>query len=176
MTIYFTFRSQYKRVRTDNGFIGSEYNKALYVEYTDSTFTVEKVQDPALGILGPTIHCSVGDTVIVVFKNMASRNFSIHPHGLRYSKEHEGQLYRDGHTSRGDSVAPGNTHEYIWTVPADTGPSKSEANCHGSTYQSAVDPVKDVYTGLVGTLVICKPRIRNWYRMRTDRIRREFFC
>lgn len=32
---------------------------------------------------GPMIHADVGDKVTVVFKNMASRPYSIHAHGVK---------------------------------------------------------------------------------------------
>ena len=169
------FRSHYNRVRTDDGFIGSEYNKALYVEYTDETFTVEKPKLPDLGILGPVVRCEVGDTVKVVFKNMADRNYSINPHGLRYTKANEGQHYWDGHTSPGDGVAPGDTYTYTWTVPKDAGPAEGGPNCHGSLYQSGVDPVKDLFSGLVGPMVICKHGKLRKDGTRTDKVKREYF-
>ena len=169
------FSSQYNRVRTDSGFIGPIYNKALYVEFTDETFTVEKPRIPNLGILGPVIRCAVGDKVKVVFKNMASRKYSIHPHGLRYNKANEGQHYWDGHSSQGDGVDPGQTYTYTWTVPKDAGPAKGGPSCQGSLYQSGVDPVKDLYTGLVGPMVICKKGKLKKDGTRTDKIKREFF-
>ena len=169
------FRSHYNRVRTDDGFIGSEYNKALYVEFNDENFTVEKPKTPDLGILGPVIRCAVGDKVKVVFKNMADRKYSINPHGLRYTKANEGQHYWDGHTSPGDGVAPGDTYTYTWTVPKDAGPAKGGPNCQGSLYQSGVDPVKDLYSGLVGPMVICKEGKLKEDGTRTDKVNREFF-
>lgn len=68
--------------------IGHKYKKALFHEFTDATFTTKKERkteyDKHLGILGPVIRAEVGDTVEVVFKNMASRSYSVHPHGLFY--------------------------------------------------------------------------------------------
>ena len=37
-----------------------------------------------LGILGPFIRAEEGDEIIVVAKNMASKSYSISPHGLLY--------------------------------------------------------------------------------------------
>ena len=79
--------------------IGSTYIKALYREYTDGTFTHLKPRPPQwqhLGILGPVIHAEVGDTIKVVFKNNAHIHYSMHPHGLLYSKSSEGAPYNDG--------------------------------------------------------------------------------
>lgn len=68
-------------------FIGRRNKKAVYREYTDSTFTKQKQRskdEEYLGILGPLIKAEVGDIIEVVFKNLASRQYSIHPHGLFY--------------------------------------------------------------------------------------------
>lgn len=65
---------------------------------------------------GPVIRAEVGDTLKVIFKNMASHNHSMHPHGFRYNKENEG-VSGAGQMSAGNSVAPGSTWEYTWEVP-----------------------------------------------------------
>lgn len=68
-------------------YIGRRNKKAVYREYTDSTFTTQKQRskdEEYLGILGPLIKAEVGDIIEVVFKNLASRQYSIHPHGLFY--------------------------------------------------------------------------------------------
>lgn len=65
---------------------------------------------------GPVIRAEVGDTVKIIFKNMASHNHSMHPHGLRYNKENEG-LSGAGQMIAGNSVAPGAMWTYTWEVP-----------------------------------------------------------
>ena len=95
------------------------YRKAFFREYTDATFrTLKPRPEPwaHLGILGPLIRAEVGDTIQVVFKNNASRPYSIHPHGVFYKKDSEGAPYEDG--TRGgdkadDAVAPGLSYIYI---------------------------------------------------------------
>ena len=64
--------------------IGRKYKKAVYREFTDGSFSKRKTRPEYFGILGPMIKAEVGDTIKVVFKNMASRPFSIHPHGVFY--------------------------------------------------------------------------------------------
>lgn len=81
--------------------IGGVYLKALYREFEDSNFTVQKertAEEEHLGFLGPVIRAEVGDTIEVVFKNKASRNYSIHAQGVYYNKCNEGALYNDGST------------------------------------------------------------------------------
>lgn len=67
--------------------IGHKYKKAMFQEYTDATFATKKAKtdyDKHLGIMGPVIKAEVGDTIEVVFKNMASREYSVHSDGLFY--------------------------------------------------------------------------------------------
>jgi hypothetical protein len=52
--------------------IGGRYWKALFFEYTNSSFTEKKEKDEHLGFLGPVIRAEVGDTIVVNFKNMVS--------------------------------------------------------------------------------------------------------
>lgn len=70
--------------------LGHVYKKAVLREFTDDTFTVQKPREPWMGILGPVLIGEVGDILNIVFYNMASHPVSIHPHGVRYQKIHEG--------------------------------------------------------------------------------------
>lgn len=62
-----------------------------------------------------------------------------------------------GLSQHGISVAPLQNFTYRWTVPKHVGPTSSDPPCLTWMYSSAVDPVKDSSSGLVGPLVICKP-------------------
>ncbi|KAM9600289.1 hephaestin isoform 2-T4 [Morphnus guianensis] len=140
--------------------IGGVYWKAKYVEYTDESFREEKQQseeEKHLGILGPVIKAEVGDTILVMFVNKASWPFSIQPHGVSYGKAWEGMRYHDGLSQNGVSVAPLHNFTYRWTVPKHVGPMSSDPPCLTWMYSSAVNPIKDPSSGLVGPLVICKP-------------------
>src|ERR1700741_1536841 len=78
--------------------IGRVYRKAVYREYTDGTFATRKPrapQDEYLGLLGPILRAEVGETIKVVFRNKASRPYSMHPHGVFYEKTSEGSMYAD---------------------------------------------------------------------------------
>ncbi|NXK18724.1 HEPH protein, partial [Arenaria interpres] len=140
--------------------IGGVYWKAKYVEYTDESFREEKQQseeEQHLGILGPVIKAEVGDTILVTFVNKASWPFSIQPHGVSYGKAWEGMRYHDGLFQNGVSVEPLRNFTYRWTVPKHVGPTSSDPPCLTWMYSSAVNPVKDPSSGLVGPLLICKP-------------------
>jgi FtsP/CotA-like multicopper oxidase with cupredoxin domain len=70
--------------------IGRVYKKAAYREFTDDSFTTEKVRPPEeqyLGLMGPLLRGEVGDTIRIVFKNKASHPYSMHPHGVFYEKD-----------------------------------------------------------------------------------------
>ncbi|KAM4726146.1 ferroxidase HEPHL1 isoform 2-T2 [Anableps anableps] len=123
--------------------IGSRYKKVVYREYTDGTFKYQKTRQEHLGILGPIIHGEVGEQILIIFKNKASRPYSITPHGVRASGSHV-------------PVEPGHIIELTWDIPESSGPGKSDPNCITYAYFSSVDYIKDLYSGLLGPLVICR--------------------
>jgi hephaestin len=139
--------------------IGRIYRKAMYREYTDGSFSKLKPRTAAwkhLGLLGPLIRAEVGDTIKVVFRNNASRPYSIHPHGVSYAKDSEGVAY-DMHGGAGHAtgvVAPRHTHTYTWNVPERAGPGPSDPSSIVWLYHSHVDEQKDIDAGLVGAMII----------------------
>ncbi|XP_064186262.1 ceruloplasmin isoform X2 [Anguilla rostrata] len=151
---------------TGNARIGGKYKKAVYVEYTDHTFTKRKDRTPEeehLGILGPVIRAEEGDTIRVIFRNKATRPYSIQPHGVEYSIKQGGTLYDsipEGPPTPppASQVQPGTAFTYEWVVPKDGGPVEGDADCMTHLYYSAVDSVKDTSSGLVGPLLVCRPK------------------
>ncbi|XP_067134536.1 hephaestin-like protein [Centruroides vittatus] len=149
--------------------IGRLYKKVVYREFTDSSFREQKRRGPDeehLAILGPLIAAEVGDTIRVVFKNLASRPYSMHPHGVLYRKpvETKGRAIDRGEVP----VNPGDTYIYEWDVPYTSGPGKNGFNCVPWAYYSAVDPVRDTNTGLVGPLITCRKGVLNRSGSRRD--------
>lgn len=138
------------------------YRKAVYREYTDSSFRTLKPRSDAwvhLGMMGPLIRGEVGDTIKVVFRNHATRPYSVHPHGVFYKKDSEGFAYLDGSSSRDrldDSVATGATHTYLWFVPERAGPAHGEGSSVFWTYHSHVEEGKDINSGLIGPMIITR--------------------
>jgi hephaestin len=154
----------YAKVVTEHGphRIGTVYRKALYREYTDGTFANLKPRPAGseyLGMLGPILRAEVGETIRVVFKNNATRPYSMHPHGVFYKKDSEGAPYADG-TSGGDkgddAVPPGQTHTYIWQVPERAGPGPQDPSSIVWLYHSHAMELKDVESGLIGAIVIAR--------------------
>lgn len=56
----------------------------------------------------------------------------------------------------GSHVAPQQTFTYEWTVPKEVGPTYKDPVCLSKMYYSAVDPTKDIFTGLIGPMKICR--------------------
>ncbi|XDV37758.1 hypothetical protein PO909_007314 [Leuciscus waleckii] len=136
-----------------------KYTKAVYTEYTDSTFTTPKSKPPWAGIQGPTIRTVVNDRVVVHFKNFASQPFSVSPIGVPYWKQSEGAGYEDSSSVQereDDAVPPGGYYKYVWDISPNSGPTTSDPECLTYIYSSQVDIVRDFNSGLVGTLLICK--------------------
>ena len=140
--------------------IGHKYIKALYREYTTGKFTTLKPRPASqahLGMLGPLIRATVGDTIHFVFKNNTTRPLSVHPHGVFYDKSNEGAPYNDG-TSPGarkdDAVPPGAIFTYKWEARDRSGPGPADGSSVFWMYHSHTDEVADTYAGLIGPMVI----------------------
>ncbi|ESP00401.1 hypothetical protein LOTGIDRAFT_140833 [Lottia gigantea] len=165
-------------VKDNDKFIGTKYYKALYKEYTDSSFEYQverEGNDEHLGSLGPMIRAEKGDVIEIVFKNMASRPYSIHAHLVSTDKNNEGSLYFDKtHYKDDDRVPPGGYHVYRFDLSVHKGPSEGDPDCISSLYYSSVNSERDVYSGLIGPLVICRPGIMGDEPKRQD-VAREFF-
>lgn len=136
------------------------YRKAVYREYTDASFQHLKAVSSDwshAGILGPVIRAEVGDTIRVVFKNNATRPYSVHPHGVLYLKDSEGAAYQDGTSAKDkqdDAVDPGATYIYNWSVPERAGPAHGDGSTAFWIYHSHVDEGRDINSGLIGPMII----------------------
>ncbi|XP_008070452.1 coagulation factor VIII-like, partial [Carlito syrichta] len=135
------------------------YKKTVFVEFTDHLFNIVKPRPPWMGLLGPTIRAEVYDTVIITLKNMASHPVSLHAVGVSYWKASEGAEYNDQTSQRekeDDKVFPGESHTYVWQVLKENGPMASDPPCLTYSYLSHVDLVKDLNSGLIGALLVCR--------------------
>jgi len=141
--------------------IGKVYRKAIYREYTDSTFKSLKPRpsgEEHLGMLGPVIRAEVGDTIKIFFRNSASQAYSMHPHGVFYKKDSEGAFYHDGANdpTHNGVVEAGATHTYTWEVPERAGPGAEDGSSIIWLYHSHNFEPKDVNAGLIGPMVITR--------------------
>jgi FtsP/CotA-like multicopper oxidase with cupredoxin domain len=142
--------------------LGRKAKKALYREYTDSSFSTLKERPKAwehLGFLGPLVRAEVGDTIKIVFRNNAKFPAAVHPHGVFYNKDSEGAIYNDGSSGgdkADDAVPTGGTHTYTWQVPERAGPSEHEGSSAFWMYHSHTDEIRDVASGLIGPMIITR--------------------
>ncbi|XP_062982987.1 coagulation factor V [Elgaria multicarinata webbii] len=143
--------------------IGKKYKKAVFRQYKDATFSkrIEDTRPKEHGILGPIIRAQVRDKIKIVFKNMASRPYSIYAHGVTLSKDAEGAVYPSDskeNSTKGAAVQPGEVYTYTWTVRDTDAPTAKDASCVTRFYHSAVDTTRDIASGLIGPLLVCKPK------------------
>lgn len=161
--------------------IGHVYRKAIYREYTDASFAMLKPRPPEWqyqGILGPVLRAEVGDTIRVVFKNNATRPYSMHPHGVFYNKDSEGAVYDDGSSAADKAnsvVPPGETHVYTWEVPERAGPGPADGSSVVWLYHSHVNEQRDVNSGLIGPIIITRRGMAGPDGRPKD-VDREFIC
>lgn len=130
----------------------TKWNKTRFVEYGGEDFKKRKAEVKGLGILGPIIRAEVGDTVIVHFRNHGKRPYSMHPHGLRYTKNDEGADYQP--SGAGGRVKPGESYTYTWFADARSGPGPRETSSTVWWYHSHVDEPEDINAGLLGPIVV----------------------
>ena len=146
--------------------IGRVYRKAVYREYTDGTFATRKPrppQDEYLGVLGPILRAEVGDTIKVVFRNNASRPYSMHTPDDVFRPRHAAGsgtvVDADGFVTDGepeDTVRPGATVTYEWDVPERAGPPPGDPSSTVWVYYSRVNESRDVASGLVGAIIVAR--------------------
>ena len=138
--------------------VGKVTMKAIYREYTDSSFTSLKPRPAAwehLGLLGPLLRGQVGDTIRVVFRNNTRFPVSMHPHGLLYAKDSEGAGYADNSTSPDKAGVPtGGMHLYLWPVPERAGPAMHDGSSVLWMYHSHVHEDQDISSGLMGPILV----------------------
>lgn len=166
-----------QRVFIEQG-IGRRYLKSVYREYTQGFDALKQrgAEEQHLGILGPVIRATVGDQIVVHFKNNTRYPASIHPHGVRYTMANEGaphsQVTGNGHQPDG-VVAPGGEFTYSWNVPERAGPGPNDPSSIAWIYHSHVDEVADTNAGLIGVIIITKKGFEKSNRTPVD-VDREF--
>ncbi|RXN06051.1 hephaestin 1 [Labeo rohita] len=140
-----------------NTFQRDGMNRDTLSVFPHTTVTVSMTPDNN----GPIIRAEVGERIQVVFKNKASRPYSIHAHGVKTSKTHQ------------NGLQPGDMLTYSWIIPTRSGPGPNDPNCITYAYYSSVSLVEDLMSGLVGPLIVCRKNTLNTNRRRKD-IDKEF--
>uniref|UniRef100_A0A4W5KUV5 Coagulation factor V n=1 Tax=Hucho hucho TaxID=62062 RepID=A0A4W5KUV5_9TELE len=140
----------------------TRFSKVVFRGYLDITFSTPDIRgemDEHLGILGPVIKAEVGQTIMVFFRNLASRPYSLHANGVSYTKQTEGLSYEDESKywyKYDNEVQPNTTYTYLWKVNDNVGPTGDESDCRTWAYYSGVNPEKDINSGLIGPLLVCR--------------------
>nr|XP_048283559.1 coagulation factor VIII-like isoform X6 [Myodes glareolus] len=136
--------------------IGRKYKKVRFIAYTDETFKTRETIQQESGILGPLLYGEVGDTLLIIFKNQASRPYNIYPQGITdVSPLHSRRLPRGIKHVKDFPIRPGEIFKYKWTVTVEDGPTKSDPRCLTRYYSSFINPERDLASGLIGPLLIC---------------------
>uniref|UniRef100_A0A3B5MK47 Coagulation factor V n=1 Tax=Xiphophorus couchianus TaxID=32473 RepID=A0A3B5MK47_9TELE len=148
--------------KSQQNMLETKFTKVVFRGYLDASFSTPDLRgemDEHLGILGPVIKAEVGQSIMNVFKNNANRPYSLHPNGVFYTKQFEGLSYEDGskHWYKYDNeVQPNTTYTYIWKISPMVGPAPEESECRTWAYYSGVNPEKDIHSGLIGPLLVCR--------------------
>ncbi|XP_074078065.1 coagulation factor V [Macrotis lagotis] len=160
---YSKFSKSMRKADDEEDFIeNTVYKKVIFRSYLDSTFSVPDPRgenEEHLGILGPIIRAEVDDVIQVRFKNLASRPYSLHAHGLSYEKSSEGKSYEDDSPKwyqDDNAIQPNGSYTYVWHATERSGPENPGPACRAWVYYSAVNPEKDIHSGLIGPLLICR--------------------
>jgi hypothetical protein len=120
-------------------------------------------------MLGSVIRAEVGDTVKLVFRNMASHNHTLHPHNFRYAKSSEG-LSSAMQMIDGNAIPPSQTWTYTWEAPGKASSLFPVSILNGVAERSELGPLdppglawtyhsdaagtQDAFSGLVGASII----------------------
>ncbi|XP_073912245.1 ferroxidase HEPHL1-like isoform X2 [Castor canadensis] len=73
-----------------------------------------------------------------------------------------------------DMVPPGKNYTYVWPVREEYAPAPADANCLTWVYHSHIDAPKDICSGLIGPLLVCKEGMLNRYSGTRADVDREF--
>jgi manganese oxidase len=98
---------------------------------------------------GPLLEVSVGETLVVHFRNKLKSPVTMHPHGIFYSNEMDGG-YKGKYTEPGGFVQHNRTFTYVWEAKPGTEGTWLYHD-HGP-----MDPIP-VFKGLFGPLVVRAP-------------------
>lgn len=146
------------RNRAQNGEV-PRFKKVVFREFADGSFTQPSYRgelNKHLGLLGPYIRAEVEDNIMVTFKNQASRPYSFYSSLISYPDDQE-----QGAEPRHNFVQPNETRTYFWKVQHHMAPTEDEFDCKAWAYFSDVDLEKDVHSGLIGPLLICRANTLN---------------
>lgn len=65
-------------------------------------------------------------------------------------------IFSLGNDTQSKGIQPGKTYTYEWQIAKTDQPTARDAQCITRLYHSAVDIERDIASGLIGPLLICK--------------------
>ena len=77
--------------------------------------------------------------------------FEYRSSGAQYADGTQGKYKTDDH------VPPGGSHVYAWQLTSDFAPRDDDPSCLPWAYHSHTNSEKEINSGLIGLLVVCKP-------------------
>uniref|UniRef100_H2ZM28 F5/8 type C domain-containing protein n=1 Tax=Ciona savignyi TaxID=51511 RepID=H2ZM28_CIOSA len=120
------------------------YRKTVFRKFSDAYYTRESPRIESLGYFGPTLIAEVGDILVVRLRNRASVPCNLQAQGVREIAAHA------------DRLLPNNQSTYQWEIPQESSLTYDDPPCVARLYFSSVDRLRDLNSGLVGSLIICK--------------------
>ncbi|XP_072573145.1 coagulation factor VIII [Paramormyrops kingsleyae] len=132
-----------------------EYKKVVFRAYLDQDFMYPAPRgelEEHLGIMGPVIKTEINDVLIVTFKNLASKPFSFHLHGIFEKGQGE-----ENEEANAEAVQPNEVRVYRRKITKRQGPSSKEFDCKSWAYYSNLNMERDFNSGLIGPIIVCKP-------------------
>uniref|UniRef100_H2ZM30 Uncharacterized protein n=1 Tax=Ciona savignyi TaxID=51511 RepID=H2ZM30_CIOSA len=136
----------------------------VFRKFSDAYYTRESPRIESLGYFGPTLIAEVGDILVVRLRNRASVPCNLQAQGVREIAGNV-KIYLDSwsNTSRLDfahvylyRLLPNNQSTYQWEIPQESSLTYDDPPCVARLYFSSVDRLRDLNSGLVGSLIICK--------------------
>ncbi|MEO6097402.1 MAG: multicopper oxidase domain-containing protein [Fibrobacteria bacterium] len=132
------------------------YKTIRYVQTESSGIPIKAPEWRQLS--GPIISATVGDSVVVHFRNGANTGMplSIHPHNLVYDEANEGVWRKDrplvwpDNGTAGGSVQPGDKFTYRWKA-------EEKSVGVGPYHSHSFSPAEEVSMGLIGTIIVDNP-------------------
>jgi manganese oxidase len=125
--------------------VGSVYRKALFRQYTDSSFQTPKPHPAHLGTLGPYIHAEAGDEIVVELQNAVPFPVNFEADNVRPRDKNP------------PAVAPNETATFHFYTSDDSAPSLAAyTSSMMHFYRSTVDGPSHISAGLFGPLIVTR--------------------
>ncbi|XP_060072959.1 hephaestin-like protein [Ylistrum balloti] len=134
--------SEWRGLQTGDYRTGPKFKKAMYQCYIRGFYWPCRETSKQ-----PPLRVTAGTNIKIMFQNNSTRNFSMYSPGVVIRRS-------DGGTRM--VVRPMEQVEFIWSIPESIGPGSGDQDCVMRRYYSNVNSERDVATGLIGPLIVCR--------------------